>query len=237
MLIKEVGDGTFGSVWRAINKQTGEVVSICWYLFVYLEKNCLKNDYFQFYNLLLINRLQLKKWRKSITHGRNVSIWEKWRWCILNFLFSFRLPSFFSYSEVNFLYLLSKYNSHCGRWITRILWSSRKLSGRTIFCTLYLNTWLVSHFEIFSIFRLKLFSTWPDKNFMFRNVIFINSWRIKKNSSQKLKYEIGVFKSFKVLPTCISEDIFTVTLNQVSQLFSCLVECTDFCGFTYAICY
>lgn len=27
MLIKEVGDGTFGSVWRAINKQTGEVVS------------------------------------------------------------------------------------------------------------------------------------------------------------------------------------------------------------------
>lgn len=28
MLIKEVGDGTFGSVWRAINKQTGEVVAI-----------------------------------------------------------------------------------------------------------------------------------------------------------------------------------------------------------------
>ncbi|XP_021903077.1 cyclin-dependent kinase F-4 [Carica papaya] len=27
-LIKEVGDGTFGSVWRAINKQTGEVVAI-----------------------------------------------------------------------------------------------------------------------------------------------------------------------------------------------------------------
>lgn len=27
-LIKEVGDGTFGSVWRAINKQTGEVVSV-----------------------------------------------------------------------------------------------------------------------------------------------------------------------------------------------------------------
>lgn len=25
-LIKEVGNGTFGSVWRAINKQTGEVV-------------------------------------------------------------------------------------------------------------------------------------------------------------------------------------------------------------------
>jgi serine/threonine protein kinase len=25
-IIKEVGDGTFGSVWRAINKQTGEVV-------------------------------------------------------------------------------------------------------------------------------------------------------------------------------------------------------------------
>ncbi|XP_023552305.1 cyclin-dependent kinase F-4-like isoform X2 [Cucurbita pepo subsp. pepo] len=28
MLIKEVGDGTFGSVWRAINKQTGEAVAI-----------------------------------------------------------------------------------------------------------------------------------------------------------------------------------------------------------------
>lgn len=27
-LIKEVGDGTFGSVWRAINKKTGEVVAI-----------------------------------------------------------------------------------------------------------------------------------------------------------------------------------------------------------------
>ncbi|XP_065879685.1 cyclin-dependent kinase F-4 [Euphorbia lathyris] len=27
-LIKEVGDGTFGSVWRAINKQSGEVVAI-----------------------------------------------------------------------------------------------------------------------------------------------------------------------------------------------------------------
>lgn len=25
-VIKEVGDGTFGSVWRAINKQSGEVV-------------------------------------------------------------------------------------------------------------------------------------------------------------------------------------------------------------------
>uniref|UniRef100_M4DM70 cyclin-dependent kinase n=1 Tax=Brassica campestris TaxID=3711 RepID=M4DM70_BRACM len=27
-LIKEVGDGTFGNVWRAVNKQTGEVVAI-----------------------------------------------------------------------------------------------------------------------------------------------------------------------------------------------------------------
>ncbi|GMQ03995.1 hypothetical protein CsSME_00049578 [Camellia sinensis var. sinensis] len=27
-IIKEVGDGTFGSVWRALNKQTGEVVAI-----------------------------------------------------------------------------------------------------------------------------------------------------------------------------------------------------------------
>ena len=27
-IIKEVGDGTFGSVWQAINKQIGEVVAI-----------------------------------------------------------------------------------------------------------------------------------------------------------------------------------------------------------------
>ncbi|KAF3325462.1 hypothetical protein FCM35_KLT10533 [Carex littledalei] len=27
-VIKEVGDGTFGSVWRAINKQSGEVVAV-----------------------------------------------------------------------------------------------------------------------------------------------------------------------------------------------------------------
>lgn len=27
-IIKEVGDGTFGSVWRAINKQTGEIVAV-----------------------------------------------------------------------------------------------------------------------------------------------------------------------------------------------------------------
>lgn len=32
-IIKEVGDGTFGSVWRAINKQTGEIV--CGALYVY----------------------------------------------------------------------------------------------------------------------------------------------------------------------------------------------------------
>lgn len=27
-IIKEVGNGTFGSVWRALNKQTGEVVGL-----------------------------------------------------------------------------------------------------------------------------------------------------------------------------------------------------------------
>lgn len=27
-IITEVGDGTFGSVWRAINKESGEVVAI-----------------------------------------------------------------------------------------------------------------------------------------------------------------------------------------------------------------
>lgn len=61
MLIKEVGDGTFGSVWRAINKQTGEVVSLLISLCLYLEKNCLRNDCFHFFNLLLINRLQSRK--------------------------------------------------------------------------------------------------------------------------------------------------------------------------------
>ena len=38
-LIKEVGDGTFGSVWRAINKLSGEVVSMPWVLFIL---NCKK---------------------------------------------------------------------------------------------------------------------------------------------------------------------------------------------------
>lgn len=27
-IIKEVGNGTFGSVWRALNNQTGEVVCV-----------------------------------------------------------------------------------------------------------------------------------------------------------------------------------------------------------------
>ncbi|RWW37377.1 hypothetical protein BHE74_00057526, partial [Ensete ventricosum] len=31
MVIKEVGDGTFGTVWRAINKQSGEVVCVIEY--------------------------------------------------------------------------------------------------------------------------------------------------------------------------------------------------------------
>jgi serine/threonine protein kinase len=39
-IIKEVGDGTFGSVWRAINKESGEVVchstcpNICNFVYV-----------------------------------------------------------------------------------------------------------------------------------------------------------------------------------------------------------
>ena len=36
-IIKEVGDGTFGSVWRAINKQTGEVVSSMFIVFIALK--------------------------------------------------------------------------------------------------------------------------------------------------------------------------------------------------------
>ena len=44
-IIKEVGDGTFGSVWRAINKQTGEIVS----LFPIDAKDALR----KFFNVLL----------------------------------------------------------------------------------------------------------------------------------------------------------------------------------------
>lgn len=40
-LIKEVGDGTFGSVWRAINKLSGEVVSMPGILFILNYKNIL----------------------------------------------------------------------------------------------------------------------------------------------------------------------------------------------------
>lgn len=36
-IIKEVGDGTFGSVWRAINKQIGEVVSSVFMVFSVLK--------------------------------------------------------------------------------------------------------------------------------------------------------------------------------------------------------
>lgn len=32
-MIKEVGDGTFGSVWRALSRDTGEIVG---FLFIYL---------------------------------------------------------------------------------------------------------------------------------------------------------------------------------------------------------
>ncbi|KAL8159919.1 hypothetical protein V2J09_001456 [Rumex salicifolius] len=45
-IIKEVGDGTFGTVWRAINKQTGDVVSYisstypAWPLLLKLEMGC-----------------------------------------------------------------------------------------------------------------------------------------------------------------------------------------------------
>jgi hypothetical protein len=67
-LIKEVGDGTFGSVWRAISKQTGEVVSMLnWYVQVvfYLKSQFCPNQ-------LQNCRLQSRKWRRNITLGRSV---------------------------------------------------------------------------------------------------------------------------------------------------------------------
>ena len=78
-LVKEVGDGTFGNVWRAVNKQTGEFVS-CFFLKIsrLLYYLCLIFRVLKF----SMDRLQLKRWRKSITLGKNVLIWEKWRYCI-----------------------------------------------------------------------------------------------------------------------------------------------------------
>jgi serine/threonine protein kinase len=63
-IIKEVGDGTFGSVWRAINKQTGEVV--CFYNFFgmyYCEVSVLDFLTIKFWLYFLLNNLrsQLKK--------------------------------------------------------------------------------------------------------------------------------------------------------------------------------
>jgi len=51
----------------------------------------------------------------------------------------------------------------------------------------------------------------------FRNVVFINWWRAKGSPSQRLKSETGAFKYFKLWVTCISVDIFTVTLNLVCE--------------------
>ena len=85
-IIKEVGDGTFGSVWRAINKQSGEVV--CQWISCFLMNSiflfCFFNVAYITFLLLEVlilsfGRLQLRKWRKSIIPGRSVWIFEKWR--------------------------------------------------------------------------------------------------------------------------------------------------------------
>jgi len=176
--------------------------------------------------------LQLRKWRKSITHGRSVSVWEKWRWCILNFS-SYFYCLIFLYFEIKFFFIV-------------LIWQSlRKMNHPNIVklkevirennILYFVFEYMVSDvlLSLRTCFVLKLFSTWLDKNLMFRNAIFINLWRIKKSSSQKLKWEIGAFKSFKALPTCISEDTFIGTLNQVSPLFLCLVKCIEFWSVIY----
>lgn len=56
-VIKEVGNGTFGSVWRALNKQSGEVVG----LVVLANKRYLLHLEVLLKLLLMYCRLQLRK--------------------------------------------------------------------------------------------------------------------------------------------------------------------------------
>lgn len=66
-IIKEVGDGTFGSVWRAISKQTGEVVSMIYW---YDEVSSIWSDIFVLISYKIC-RLLSRKWRRNITPGRS----------------------------------------------------------------------------------------------------------------------------------------------------------------------
>ncbi|KAG5540414.1 hypothetical protein RHGRI_020584 [Rhododendron griersonianum] len=119
-IIKEVGDGTFGTVWRAINKQSGEVVAI-------------------------------KKMKRK---------YYSWEECI-------------NLREVK---------------------SLRKMNHPNI---------------------VKLKEVIRENDIL--NATYINLLKTEQSFSQKLKSEIGAFKCFRGLHTCVSEDIFIVTLSQISS--------------------
>ncbi|WVY91398.1 hypothetical protein V8G54_036912 [Vigna mungo] len=80
-LIKEVGDGTFGSVWRAINKQRGEVVAI----------KKMKKKYYSWEEC--VNLREVKSLRK-MNHPNIVKLKEVIRECDTLFLV-------FEYMEYN----------------------------------------------------------------------------------------------------------------------------------------
>ncbi|KAK7386814.1 hypothetical protein VNO78_27150 [Psophocarpus tetragonolobus] len=86
-LIKEVGDGTFGSVWRAINKQSGEVVAI----------KKMKKKYYSWEEC--VNLREVKSLRK-MNHTNIVKLKEVIRECDI-------LCLVFEYMEYN-LYQLMK---------------------------------------------------------------------------------------------------------------------------------
>ncbi|KAG4379926.1 hypothetical protein AAZX31_16G069000 [Glycine max] len=86
-LIKEVGDGTFGSVWRAINKQSGEVVAI----------KKMKKKYYSWEEC--VNLREVKSLRK-MNHANIVKLKEVIRECDT-------LCLVFEYMEYN-LYQLMK---------------------------------------------------------------------------------------------------------------------------------
>ena len=125
--------------------------------------------------------------------------------------------------------------SHCVEWIIQILWSSKKSSENMISCTLCLNIWwaMSQNLLLSSIMLLLIGLTGVSKlaivfydlviddchllmiSIYCRNLICTSLWKIRKSFSLNLKSEIGVFKFFKALLTCISVDIFIVTSSQV----------------------
>ena len=87
-LIKEVGDGTFGSVWRAINKQSGEVVAI----------KKMKKKYYSWEEC--VNLSEVKSLRK-MNHSNVVKLKEVIRECDILYLV-------FEYMECNLYQLMKK---------------------------------------------------------------------------------------------------------------------------------